>query len=182
MARTVLPTSSLTIDVARFEEWNEPAAAFDLAICAQAYHWVDPEIAGPKIARALKNDARFACFWNAVEARVSWLDEAYAQHAPELGYHGAWTSIDEWIEQHRAYVQRGGALEVGQVRRYPWTMRKSADAYVRLLDTYSEHATLPEATRAALYPAIRAAIDARGGVIERNIVAYLLLARRRTVL
>lgn len=180
IAREVLAGNNVEIHVARFEEWEPPAGArYDIALSAQAYHWIDPERAGPKIARLLAPGAVLACFWNVDLERVPWLDALYDEHASELGFSTAFPPIDQRIEEQRARIEKGGALRAFEVRRYPYTTKKSADDYVRLIDTYSEHAVLPSAVKTKLYPAIHAAIEARGGFLEREVVAYAVLARPR---
>ena len=47
-----------------FEEWPEEENAFDLAVSAEAFHWLDQEIAYRKIARALRPGGAMALFWN----------------------------------------------------------------------------------------------------------------------
>src|SRR5215216_714323 len=37
-----------------FEEWPLQEGAFDLAISATAFHWLDPALAYPKVARSLR--------------------------------------------------------------------------------------------------------------------------------
>jgi len=179
IARTVLADLPVTIHVARFEDWDAPAAKFELAVSAQAYHWLDPAIAGAKIAQALRPGAVLACFWNAVVEPVDWLTEIYERHAPEMRFGEPFPSLDQRVQESRQHLETGGALEVFEERRYPWTMRKTAEDYVRLIDTYSDHRVLAGSTRVSLYGAIQHAIDARGGVLDRAHVAYLLLARAR---
>src|SRR5918995_6583381 len=43
-----------------FEKWPLQEAAFDLAISATAFHWLDPEVAYPKVARILRHDGSLA--------------------------------------------------------------------------------------------------------------------------
>jgi SAM-dependent methyltransferase len=180
VAREVLAGQPVEIHVARFEEWEpREGARFDLAVCAQAYHWMDPERANPKIARLLAPGAKLSCFWNYDEDRVPWLDVIYDEHAAELGFSGAMAHVDDRIEEQRARIEEGGALRTIEVRRYPITMRKRAADYVRLIDTYSDHRTLPDETRTKLYGAVAAAIEARGGVLERPVIAFNVIARAR---
>ena len=47
-----------------FEEWRLQEAAFDLAVSATAFHWVDPEVAYPRVAGALRPTGSLALFWN----------------------------------------------------------------------------------------------------------------------
>jgi SAM-dependent methyltransferase len=177
LTRELFAGQPLTIHVARFETWDAPSAAFDLVVSAQAFHWIDPDLAGPKIVHTLVPGAIAAFFWNIDAESISWLDPIYATHAPELDLRPDFPPVDVRIAEQRARVERGGALEVFDVRRYPWTLRRDAAAYIRLIDTYSDHQVLSPATKSRLYPAIQSAIDARGGTIERPVVAYTLLAR-----
>ncbi len=179
VAREVLGGDQLTVHVGRFEEWDAPVAAFDLALSAQAYHWLDAELAGPKVAHALVPGGVLACFWNMVVEHVDWLTQIYVEHAPEMRFDEPEPRYEARVKHAREHIEKGGALEVFEERRYPWTLRKRADDYVRLIDTYSDHRILCDETRARLYPAIRTAIEERGGLLERPQVAHLLLARPR---
>jgi hypothetical protein len=55
-----------------------------------------------------------------------------------------------------------------------------ADAYVALLDTYSDHRTLPARRRQRLFDAIRRlAVDEFGGQVQRYYRTVIYLARSR---
>ena len=47
-----------------FEESFLQEGAFDLAVSATAFHWLDPAVAYPKAARALRDGGSLALFWN----------------------------------------------------------------------------------------------------------------------
>jgi SAM-dependent methyltransferase len=49
---------------ADFEDVPLPEGAFDLAISATAFYWLDPAVAYPKAARALRPEGALALFWN----------------------------------------------------------------------------------------------------------------------
>ncbi len=54
-----------------FEDWPIEEQAFDLAVAADSFHWIPPEIGYPKVARALKPSGSAAFFWNApVESKT----------------------------------------------------------------------------------------------------------------
>jgi SAM-dependent methyltransferase len=52
--------------VAKFEEWDPAGQTFDLVLFAQSFHWVDPEVALPKVRRLLTERGRLAMAWNRV--------------------------------------------------------------------------------------------------------------------
>lgn len=47
-------------------------ASVDFVTFAQAWHWVDPELAVPEVLRVLKPGGALACFWNKPEADAPW--------------------------------------------------------------------------------------------------------------
>ena len=67
------------------------------------------------------------------------------------------------------------------VRRYPWSERYTADQYMRLLNTYSDHRSLAEDTKDYLFTGVRQVNDRLGGVVDRPYLAVLYLARKREV-
>jgi ubiquinone/menaquinone biosynthesis C-methylase UbiE len=53
-ARSRLGDPAITFQVASFEEFAAPAAAFDLIVSAAAFHWIDPEVKYARSARLLR--------------------------------------------------------------------------------------------------------------------------------
>jgi ubiquinone/menaquinone biosynthesis C-methylase UbiE len=53
-ARRRLAGSAVSFEVASFEEFAAPEAAFDLIVSGTAFHWVDPEVRFRKPARLLR--------------------------------------------------------------------------------------------------------------------------------
>ena len=48
-----------------------PDASVDAVLCAQAWHWVDPDRAAPEVARVLRPGGRLALLWNVRDADAS---------------------------------------------------------------------------------------------------------------
>jgi len=62
--RASTPSLALEVRVEPFEDAELPAAAFDLGVCATAFHWLDEQAALAKVADALKPRGWWAMVWN----------------------------------------------------------------------------------------------------------------------
>lgn len=172
--------------VGAFEEWPLEPAAFDLAISATAFHWLDPAVAYPKVARALKPGGAIALFWNEhVQSAASRgffeaAQEVYRRAAPELDRQ--WRPLpwpDEVPTPVAQEIEQTGLFGPVTVCRYPWEATYDADAYVRLLNTYSGHRNLDQAARKSLSRGIADLIESRfGGQITKGYLTVLYVAHR----
>ncbi|MCW2559963.1 MAG: class SAM-dependent methyltransferase [Mycobacterium sp.] len=51
-------------ETSKFEEWDAADQTFDLILFAQSFHWVDPDVALPKVRRLLTDRGHLALAWN----------------------------------------------------------------------------------------------------------------------
>lgn len=164
-----------------FEDWPLRSQAFDLVISAQAFHWISPEVGFSKTAAALKDGGSLALFWNHKPApKTPFFDalaEVYRQKAPELADSPDRRSPEELIERIVNHIDRSGSFGEVVVRRYPWSERYTTEAYLKLLNTYSDHLNLEEGRRRDLFESVGALIDEFGGVVERPYLAVLYFAK-----
>jgi SAM-dependent methyltransferase len=171
--RRVVP--GVRVEVADFEDFTGPAR-FDLIYAAQAWHWVDPERGFPHARSLLKPGGLLALFWNrplpSDSAVQQELDAVYRRLTPELFRKGHVAERD-FTEQ----IVASGAFRKVELREYSWTERRTAQEFVRLSGTHSDHRMLPEAVRVELLRAIAEVIDRHGGVYMVPWVAKLYLAR-----
>jgi SAM-dependent methyltransferase len=185
--RNTEPFPAVSVLGTEFESWQPSERRFQLLISAQAWHWTTPEIRMAKAHEALVDGGAMALFWNrpkwdqsemtaalraAYEATVPELEESsgpmYPGYAQPLGDSG---SFGEDLDPAHGF-------EPEPMRSYDWVRVYTADEYVRLLRTHSDHILLPDARREALLDAVRAAIDGAGGTLELPHRTHLWLARR----
>ncbi|GJM41639.1 MAG: hypothetical protein DHS20C20_19210 [Ardenticatenaceae bacterium] len=174
----------LQFEQARFEEWDANGPQFDLIYSAQAFHWVPQEVRYVKTAVLLKPKGHLATFWNMYPgfpgAIGEALDAIYEEISPEIAR--AKTDPHELIAQRKKSMERQERFGNVQVRTYPWVEKYTAEAYVDLLGTYSDHLRLTEEKRQKLFAAIANLIEKNGGVIERPYLGVLYLLQRKYVI
>lgn len=166
-----------------FEEWEIEDRAFDLAVSADAFHWVPPEIGYPKVARALKDSGSAAFFWFVpVDPQTDWsraIEEVYRETAPGVENPNK-SFTKEWvIGIIRDHFSASGCFGEVTVKEYAWSEACTSDRYVKQLRTFSGHRGMDEGTRSRLLAGIREVIDAAGGTVITPQQVVLFQARVR---
>jgi protein-L-isoaspartate O-methyltransferase len=167
-----------------FEEWPVEEGAFDLVVAATAFHWLDPTLAYPKTARALRSGGAIALFWNFhLQAGTSRFFEAayeiYRREAPQLaeGARPLLPGTDEPPEAVKGEIENTGLFGEVTARRYRWDLVYDATNYLRFLDTLSGHRNLDSAARERLFRGIAELIDTMfNGHITKSYLTTLYVA------
>jgi SAM-dependent methyltransferase len=168
--------AAFEIVVAPFEELDVPPSSFRLVTSATAFHWLDPDVALPKIASALRPGGWLALWWNvfgdpdlpdpfheATEPILGTLERG-----PSFGVGGADYALD--VAARTAELSDHGFRDV-EHEAVEWTLDLDAAQARQLYATYSNIARLPEPQREAILDAIqRIAEDEFGGRVERRMV------------
>ncbi len=163
---------------ARFEDWPLPDEPYDLVYSAQAFHWIDPKIGPGRVAGVLRDGGTFALLWHHQERPDTELrrqiDAAYAEFAQDLRTPapGAHSRTNWWN-----VVTESGLFTDLEKRDYPWMAEHSADSWVSLLQTYSDHRALPDDQRQRLLTAVHDAIE-QHGVHRFRTVTEVILAHK----
>lgn len=169
--------------VAPFETWAGAADAFDLVVCAQAWHWVDQDIGPAAAAAALRSGGRLALLSNGYERGTlrDELAEVYRRHAPQI--------IDKTFVLGRSAPSLGAAHgppieacgQFGPIeeRSFQWERSYTCDEWLDQLPTHSDHRTLGPEVLGTLLEHIRAVIDGNGGTLTIGHTTELLLALRQ---
>jgi len=180
VARKSRPYPVVEIQNVSFEEWALEREAFDLVISAHAFHWIPAEIGYAKAAAALKDSGWIALFWHhhpdPDTAFSRALDEVYRSKAPQPTGSFKTRHPDELVETVEA-INASGKYGQVLVRRYPWSEKYTAEQYMELLSTYSDHRRLAEETRRNLFESVRELIEEHGGVVNKPYLTVLYMAK-----
>jgi SAM-dependent methyltransferase len=175
---------SVTVVKAEFERWTAFSTPFKSLICAQAWHWIDPEIRYAKARAVLKPGGALAVFWSHADWQASALgpalDRAYQEAAPGFAPSGPMhprTRHGDLVPDWEAEIDGADGFERPEVRSFLWRHRYAADDYVRLLATHSDHIVLDPEVRARLLDRVAEVIEEHGGQLEVPYVTRLCLAR-----
>jgi SAM-dependent methyltransferase len=174
--------------IGAFEDWPLQEEAFDLAISATAFHWLDPTVAYPKVARSLREGGSLALFWNvhvhsdASEGFFEEVQRIYEREAPEIvgpEDHKALPRPHE-VPDRTQEIQDSGMFGKVTTRHYRWDEPYGSEAYLRVLSTYSGHRSLRDDTRERLFSGIADLADTKfGGRIVKGYLTTLYVAHRR---
>jgi SAM-dependent methyltransferase len=167
-----------------FEHWDPGDKTFPLLYCAQAWHWIDPELRFQRARAALPPSGMLAAFWN----RPAWgwsplreaLRDVYSATVPHLAPDGPLHPANERPDGDEDWVGDIAAtreFDQGEVHYYAWRVDYSAAAYVRLLGTLSEIRLLAQPQRDALIQAVGAVIEEHGGTLTMPMRTRLCVAR-----
>jgi SAM-dependent methyltransferase len=174
----VARTKALEVEVASFEQWDARGRRFELAISAQAWHWIDPAAGAAKAATVLSGGGRIACFWNLgdppadVRGRLA---PVYDRLAPELENLG---NSGRRGEETAAALNDSGLFEPAEIQRFGWSRAYSTDEWLRFIATHSDHQALGEHRLGALLDGVGAELDAIGGSFEYPYETVLVTATR----
>jgi SAM-dependent methyltransferase len=170
LRRNVAGCSNVTVEQTTFEAYG--GSGFDLIYAAQALHWIDQPLRYAKPAELLRPGGALVAITHEKEAidpvLRRELDAAYARWGPPPMMEIA--DIERWWIDEIDASGRFGPVHVG---RFRWSASYTARDYLSLIDTYSDHAVLPDDARGSLYDEIAAAIGRHGGRID---VPYITLA------
>ncbi len=166
----------IPIEVAAFETWDDAGRRFELLTCGASWHWIDPVLGVARAARVLLRGGTLARFWNyevPAEPAASALETVYRSQAPEATRY-VHSPPDDWPDP----VAESDAFCSLETRTYEWSRTLTADEWVGMVTTFSDHQRLAPERLGALQQALWAAIETLGGTVHTRGGTYLRLARR----
>jgi SAM-dependent methyltransferase len=176
------PTQALRGTVPGFPQGSvaDAPGAFDMVLAATAFHWIPARVAYPLCAKVLKPHGSLALLWNFADVPDNKfhndLRAVYRRIVPRMQLSAP---PEQRIERQHKKIVGSGLFGPVTILRYPGQSEYTADRYIGLLKTMSDHAILAPKPRRDLFRAIRELIDDNGGSFTRPVVAVLFLAPKR---
>lgn len=171
--------NNVQVFVSSFEAWQAPEHRYDLIIAATSFSWVDPTIGYVKSAALLKSTGSLAVFSNThtrkSEGFFARVQDVYRTRAPSMAV------VTATRRDARKDPVGTSLFEDPVIRRYAYSIEYDANQYLKLLSTYSDHISLPDSEKDALFTGIAEVIDAEyGGKVLKHYEAVLDLRRLRS--
>jgi len=169
-----------------FETWRQPAGTtFDAVVAATSWHWIDPAVRYEKAASLLRAGGHLA-FWSAThvfpdggDPFFAEIQDVYDEIGEALPPGASWPRPGE-LPDDRVEIEATGLFDVVLVRPFDWEVAYGAVGYLELLDTFSGHIAMDQASRDRLYGEIRRRLASRpDGRLRRHWGAVLHVARLR---
>jgi SAM-dependent methyltransferase len=181
--RRLGPYPNARVVVTAFEDWELPSKQFDAVVCANAFHWLDPDVRFTKCAEALRPAGRLAILhMHHVRGGTAGF---FAETQP---YYVKWGLSDDPFFQPTApadiptlYPELDRLSEFGAVTRHriELPMRYSTETYTGWLRTDSLVNSLDDQARRGFLQDIERLIDSSyGGRVARNFVYDIIAASR----
>jgi len=168
-----------------FEWWQGPEAAFDLVVCATAWHWIDPATRLERVAAALRPGGVVAVIDTVHVAGTSDAFFAAAQRCyerwdPDTPPGLLLPGLDTLPPAGSHELDRAEQFEDVELQRFGARHAYTAWPYLELLSTFSGHRALPADRLEGLFGCLRRLIDAEPkSMITKSSVFELRTAVRR---
>lgn len=170
----------VTFETVTFEDWSLQSNIFDLAISAQAFHWVNSEIGYPKVAQALKENGHIAFFWNFSTPPdtpiFQALNEAYQKYVPSMVSNPP--SISSLTQKRENWILGSKCFKNLVIKQYPWSIEYSTEQYLNLLKTQTVYQTFTETEKQNLSNIVVQILNAYGGYITKPYLSVLFFAQK----
>lgn len=180
--------AGLHVDIVNgnFEDWQPEAhSEFDLLFAATAWKWIDPKVRYKKAWESLRPGAHLA-FWNANHVFPDDGDPFFRDIQDvyyEIGEgkpaeHNDWPKPGE-LPEDKDEIENSSLFEIVHLSHFDWELIYDAEAYIKLLGTFSGHILMEDWKREKLFREIRARLNNRPDKsVRRHWGAVLHVARR----
>ena len=171
---------------ANFETWRAPNSDFGAVVAFTAFHWIDPQLRYEKSASLLRDGGMLAVVTTAhvlppngddffVEVQEDYETVLPDDPSTKAGAPSHPDAVQDLSEE----IADSGFFRSLASRRYLWDVIYTAEEYIAVLETYSDHRALDAAIRERLLDRIRRRVEARPDPrVRKTYLAMLNVAQR----
>jgi SAM-dependent methyltransferase len=178
----VARAKGIPIEISTFESWHPAERLFDLVVFGSSFHWVNPDIALPKVHGLLSSGGRLALMWNRLfptHPTRSDLADIYRDYM-DPGSHLVDGSSNSPIDTVHRYDGLIASITASgftvEEHTYPRNDHYSTEQWLDLAFTYSNHLVLPAEQASELRARLAEGIGSAGVSVGGD--ALLILAAR----
>jgi SAM-dependent methyltransferase len=164
----------IPVEISAFETWADTGRRFDLITCGDAWHWIEPTQGLTKAAALLRPGGTFARFWNyhvLDDDFADAFDTVYREHAPTADPHA------RGPQNITEPSTKDGEFTPGETKTYHWERTLSADEWIGMAATFSDHQRLASESLARLKNALHKTIGDLGGTVHAHGGTYAILSQ-----
>jgi SAM-dependent methyltransferase len=172
----------IRVEIGTFESWDAAERRFDLVVFGSSFHWVNPEIALPKVQGLLTSGGRLALMWNRLfptHPTQGDLAEIYRDYMdPGSSVFGGWPNdlVDTERRAERMSTSITASGFTVEERTYPRRAHYSTQQWLDLAFTHSNHLVLAADKASELRARLAERIGSKGVSVGGD--SLLILAAR----
>jgi SAM-dependent methyltransferase len=168
-----------------FEDWPIEREAFDLVLSAQAFHWIDPAFGLARAAEALTPQGAIALVWHLDRSEHTDFYHAtrplYERFLPSDAQREHVDPLAQRAMRYHDALSQSEAFERLTTFRHSWQRQYTGLQFLKLLQTFSNHQTLPEPAKTQFFQGMEAELARFGNVVTRHYETLLLIAHKADV-
>ena len=164
----------------RFENWEYIPEYFDLALSAQAFHWVPKPVGFEKCARALKPNCFLALFWNMYLCGSGKINEQLSDICKNYNVLPMLSSqeCEKRISNNCEEILSSGFFTSPLVYRYPWNHCYNFDQFLGFLMTGNGYLGLEIEKKLELKNKLKNLFEKAQNAITMSYLCVLYLSKK----
>jgi SAM-dependent methyltransferase len=165
----------IPVESSTFEHWPADGRTFDLVVFGQSFHWVDPDVALPKLASLLNSGAHLTLMWNRItpnEPKRQGIERISAEFGATTPASTSATNAETALQA----LLRASDFDVERVD-VSEDLHYSTEDWLGLVFTHSNHVILEAAVQTELRKRLRDFLG-DGGVSASNNALALICSLR----
>ena len=184
-AEHLRPYPQVRVVPVAFEHWPIEREAFDLVLSAQAFHWIDPAFGLARAAAVLKPQGAIALVWHLDRSEHTDFYRAtqplYERFLPSDAQREHVDPLEQRAMCYHDALSQSDAFARLTMFRHRWERQYTGPQFLKLLQTFSNHQTLPEPAKSQFFQGMAAELARFGNVVTRHYETLLLVAHKADV-